>query len=101
MYVNFKTMKTAILILTLLIIGLSSCETVKKHHLPIEVVKLKESNQMDTLLVVKTNDKTYLFDKKEEYLGAYDNEENPSLYFLTLIIGIVVGFAVAAIAIRD
>lgn len=93
-------MKTAILILALLIIGLSSCETVVKHNLPIEIVKLKESNQMDTLLVIKTNDMTYLFDKKEEYIGAYINNET-FIFITSIILSIIFGFLIGLVMAKD
>jgi len=72
-------MKKILSILSLLlIITFSSCttNTVNKVDLPIEVVTLKEKQQFDTLLVIKTEKVIYQFDKKREYVGAYKVENN-------------------------
>jgi hypothetical protein len=62
------------ILLLFITIGLFSCTepTVKKRDLPIEVVKLKEQQSFDTILVIKTEKNTYLFEKND-YVGAYSN----------------------------
>lgn len=90
-----------LLLFILLCIGFYSCtptEVVRKNtELPIEIVSLKELNKYDTLLVIQSNDKIFMFDDKEEYQGAIDKldyEKNSMLVFfmlgLMLAIGIII-----------
>lgn len=77
----------------LVLFGLTSCEqeTVnKKAKLPIEIVNLKEINKFDTVLVINSEDKTYLFkSNKEEYIGAFDNINTDGNVVLFLFIVLV------------
>lgn len=75
------------ILLLLITIGLFSCgyPTVNKTDLPIEVVKLKEQQSFDTLLVIKTEKQTYLFEKNE-YIGSYYNNNQ----FGSIVIFIII-----------
>lgn len=92
-----------LLILTIAIIGLSitSCNepTVQKTDLPIEVVTLKETAKFDTIYSIETEKKTYLFNNKHEYLGAYkkQNEEGESFIFGIWVALLIIGFIAAII----
>lgn len=88
-------------IITVLVItiGLFSCDlpTIKNKDLPIEVVTIKEQNKFDTILTIKTEKYTYLFDKKE-YKGSYKNKSDDfglalCLIFIFFIFGVFTGLA--------
>jgi hypothetical protein len=77
-------------IILIALLGFSSCDTptVTKRDLPIEVVKLKETQSFDTLLVIRTEQNTYLFEKNE-YVGAYYNKNDSiglAIFFFILAV---------------
>jgi hypothetical protein len=83
-------------ILLIALLGFSSCTnttTVEKIDLPIEIVTLKEFNKYDTLLVINSENKTYLFDNKANYIGAYDKKINP---FGVFLFGVVITLMIVA-----
>jgi hypothetical protein len=82
-------------ILLIALLGFSSCDTptVTKKDLPIEVVKLKETQSFDTLLVIRTEQNTYLFEKNE-YVGAYSNINEAAEVVIPLAIMVFILFII-------
>jgi len=82
-----------LLFIVFVLIAFTSCthQTVEKTDLPIEIVKLKESNQFDTTYTITTYEKVFVFDVKKEYLGTYMLKNTDSvLFWLGLIIGFII-----------
>ncbi len=93
-------MKKLLLFSLLDIFMFTACEqqTVKKSDLPIEVVKLKETQKFDTILSINTDKKVYLFDKQSEYKGAYHVTNNDSmLFYFGLVFGFLFGIVLGKI----
>ena len=66
-----------LLFIVFALIAFTSCrQTVTKTDLPIEIVKLKESNQFDTTYTIQTDKKVFLFNGKKEYVGSYKIEND-------------------------
>ena len=76
-------MKKLILFSLLAMFMFTSCEqpTIKKSDLPIEVVKLKETQKFDTILSIPTEKKVFLFKKDTEYIGTYKVTNDDSILF--------------------
>jgi hypothetical protein len=83
--------KLLFIVFALIVFTSCTTQTVNKTDLPIEVVKLKESNQFDTTYTISTDKKVFLFDDKKEYVGAYKIENDDSgLFYVGLFIGFLV-----------
>lgn len=82
-----------LLFIVFALIAFTSCtqQTVNKTDLPIEVVKLKESNQFDTTYTIQTDKKVFLFDDKKKYVGSYSVENNKgTLFWIGLVFGLFI-----------
>ena len=86
-------MKKLILFSLLAMFIFTSCEqpTIEKSDLPIEVVKLKETQQFDTILSIPTEKKVFLFKKDTEYIGTYKVTNDDSILFY---FGLGLGFSI-------
>lgn len=89
-----------ILLLIVLTIVLASCgknPNIVKKDLPIEIVKLKEMNNFDTILQIQSNEKLYYFDQKEEYIGSIEKENvYMTVFLVSIILFFILGFVSAA-----
>lgn len=93
-----------ILIALIASIAVTSCEPVptnKKTDIPVEVVKLKEIKNFDTLLVINTDKKMYQFDYKSttnDYVTTIDktNDEKSAVFF-GMVLGVLLSFLVIGI----
>ena len=93
-------MKKLILFSLLAMFIFTSCEqpTIKKSDLPIEVVKLKETQKFDTILSIPTEKKVFLFKKDTEYIGTYKVTNDDSLlFYLGLGFGLIITLIVIII----
>lgn len=93
-------MKQILILLTIII--LTSCgkdDTIVKRDLPIEISIIKEMNKYDTLLSIQTKDKIYYFDKREEYIGVMNKQNDfSSIALFIAFLFIILGFVCAAAA---
>jgi len=92
-------MKKLLLFSLLAMFMFTSCEqpTVKKYDLPIEVVKLKETQKFDTILSIPTEKKVFLFKKDTEYIGTYKVTNDDSILFY---LGLGFGFFITLLLVN-
>lgn len=92
-------MKKLLLFSLLAMFMFTSCEqqTIKKSDLPIEVVKLKETQKFDTILSIPTEKKVFLFKKDTEYIGTYEVINEDSLLFY---LGLGFGFFITLLLVN-
>lgn len=87
----------AFVILISLSFSFASCTVESDSSLPTEVNKLRDANQFDTVLVIKTEAKTYQFDYKTKALITSNSNGSDSsfgmfLFWLFIIILLFVIF---------
>lgn len=106
-------MKNIWIVVLISMLTLNSCQTdtiYKEKTLPIKVIQEREDKRFDTVLIINDNvelhhyhkgysDKTYIFNKKEKYIGQYENETNSNgtvvlVFIIAFIIGTVFGFCI-------
>lgn len=57
--------------------SVSNIKTVSETDLPMAVQKLKAAHQFDSVLIIQTDDYTYMYSSDGRYLGKYQ-EDTPS-----------------------
>jgi hypothetical protein len=85
----------------LALIVFSACvePTIKNVNMPYEVVSDYKSGDFDTTYVLQNKDYVYMFDKENNYIGAYkkDMANEISIALTFLIIGLIIGLIFMAL----